>query len=613
MSDQASTRVGWARLAVGLAQGLVLYGLLWSTGVRDAFSPLGHADPVWPATVHWLYAALTLAALTGPVILVGGLGTLHRVTLASWTLVGAAVAACLAAYDVLRSVASPTPMAPGFQVFVAIGAFLFIAHNLLAVRDAEGRWIAPYPLRFDSAWKQGVQLALSLAFVGAFWAVMGLGVALFGLIGLTGFADLLKHPWFDIPVSTMVFAGAVHLTDVRGGLIKGIRTVALTMLAWLMPLMGLIAAAFLVALPFTGLAPLWKVSHSTGVLLTAIAGLVLLLNAAYQDGEAESRAPLILRWCGRITALTLAPLAAIAAYGLWLRLGQYGLTPERIVVAACLSIAAIYALGYAVAAVEPSAWLRRLEPTNVAAAYVILATILALFTPIADPGRIAVADQVARLNAGKTAPEKFDFAFLRFKAGTYGRDALKVLAARTSGPNAAAIAERAKAAQAMTSPWMATIPPPQPPATIDSFAVYPTGRRLPPDFLKTRLADPSGQPLNCPQRGDCEAYILTPDPQGEPVVVVSENPFSLLIFTHAKAGGWEVAGRIEADACQSLENANADRAALRAGQVRAIPHLGYDVEIAGRRRVVDPASDCAAKPAPNGRPPVGPPVPPTPR
>jgi hypothetical protein len=586
MSEQASVRIGWTRVGIGLAQGLAFYALLWSDGVRNSFQSVQRVGHAWPATVPWLYAALCFAVLAGPVILVGGFSALKRTTLAVWTFGGSLVAGGLAAYDVLRSAASPPPMEPGPQVFIAVAAFLFIAHNLVSARDATGRWAAPYPLRFDGAWKHGVQLALSLAFVGAFWLVLELGAALFGLIGLKAFGELLQRPWFDLPATTVVFAGAVHLTDVRAGLIKGIRTVALTLLAWLMPLMGLIAAAFLLALPFTGLAPLWKVSHSTGVLLAAIADLVILLNAAYQDGEAETRAPAILRWCGRVTALTLVPLTAIAAYGLWLRLAQYGLTTERIIVAACLLVAAIYAVGYAIAAVSPGGWMKRLEPTNVVAAYVILATILALFSPIADPARIAVADQVSRLNASKIAPDKFDYVFLRFKSGIYGRDALKALAARTSGP----IGVKAKAAQAMTNEWAGRFAPP--PITAAQITIYPKGQALPEGILKQKLVDQFGTPINCSEGQACEAYIVNLGGDGGTQIVLAQNKFNLMLFTQNKDGGWVASGRVGPDGCQSLADATADQAALRAGKARYVASVRQDIDIGGRRHVVEPLRDC---------------------
>src|SRR5690606_40389906 len=62
--------------------------------------------------------------------------------------------------------------------------------------------------------------------------------------------------------------------------------------------------------------------------------------------------------------------------------------------AAAALLVAIYAGGYAFAAVRPGPWMRPLEPTNVIAAVATLAVILALFSPLADPARLSVNDQM---------------------------------------------------------------------------------------------------------------------------------------------------------------------------------------------------------------------------
>ena len=41
---------------------------------------------------------------------------------------------------------------------------LFIGHHLVLPADMERRWIAAFPTYFDTAWKAGVQLALSIGF-----------------------------------------------------------------------------------------------------------------------------------------------------------------------------------------------------------------------------------------------------------------------------------------------------------------------------------------------------------------------------------------------------------------------------------------------------------------
>jgi hypothetical protein len=148
-------------------------------------------------------------------------------------------------------------------------------------------------------------------------------------------------------------------------------------------MMVLIAGGFLATLLFTGLEPLWSTRRATALLLTA-AALVFLVNAAYQDGHSEHPVR-VLRYAGSLAAILLLPLVGIAGYGLALRVGQYGWTPERIIALACAVVAACYTFGYGLSVLASRPWLKWLEVTNVFTAFVILAVILALFSPIADP------------------------------------------------------------------------------------------------------------------------------------------------------------------------------------------------------------------------------------
>jgi len=390
------------RLATGLFQGLLLYAL-WRA---DKFK-------VWPATQRELYAAFLMIVVFAPFVVLAGVSALRLRTLAVWKAVAALVVGGLGAYGVW----SGDPAAQGVnglgpQTILAIAALVFIGHHLVQPADMERRRIAAYPTYFDVTWKHGVQGALSLGFTGAFWLLLFLAAALFKLIGVDAIETLIRREGFIFPATAVMFAAAVQLTDVRANLVRGVRTVALTLLAWLLPLMALIAAAFLLTLPFTGLEPLWKTRSATAILLVADAFLILLANAAYQDGT-EATA-LVLRWAARLAGVLLVPITGLAAYGLFLRIGQYGLSPDRIIAAACVLVAAGYAVGYAVAAVRPGAWMKALEATNIAMAFVVIVVLLALCTPLADPRRLSVENQVKRLHAGKVKPDDFDFAFLRF-------------------------------------------------------------------------------------------------------------------------------------------------------------------------------------------------------
>jgi hypothetical protein len=489
------------RLATGLVQGLLLYGL-WQAD----------KSKVWPATQRELYAAFLMIVLFVPFVGLAGISALRLRTLAVWKAVTALVAGGLGAYGVW----SGDPAAKGVDglgphTFLAIAALVFIGHHLVQPADLERRRIARYPTYFDVTWKHGVQAVLSLGFTGAFWLLLFLAAALFKLIGVDAIGTLIRREWFIFPASAVMFAAAVQLTDVRANLVRGVRTVALTLLAWLLPLMALIAAAFLLTLPFTGLEPLWRTKSATVILLVADAFLILLTNAAYQDGT-ETTA-VVLKWAARLAGVLLVPITGLAAYGLSLRIGQYGLSPDRIIAAACVLVAAGYAVGYVIAAVRPGAWMKALEATNIAMAFVVIVVLLALFTPIADPRRLSVEDQVSRLEKGRVKAADFDFRFLRFDAGRYGQKAFEALkhSKRADIRNGAGVAALLEGRY--DEPVRAALPP------LYKVQVFPAGQALPADFRTQFAADPS-PPFCGAIDKPCRANVRDLDKDGVPEILI---------------------------------------------------------------------------------------------
>src|SRR6266516_5842913 len=414
----------YLRLAVAFALGIFFYFLYHAYELR-----------AWPAGDQLIFASIVTVALFVPLILVAGVGNLRPWTLAIWIVIATAICAGLAAYNVYRGPignASSQWLGSSSHMRPAIIAILFVTHSLIVSGDAERHFIARYANYLDISWKHGVQLVLAGIFLGVFWALLFLGAKLFGLIRIELFTDLIKRPWFAIPATMLVLTLAIHITDLRPGIVRGTQTLMLTLLSWLLPMMALIAFGFTVALSFTGLDPLWNTHRATAILLIAAFALILLINSAYQDGGPEHFRAAPLRYSSVLAAVLLAPLLGLASYALLLRVQQYGWTPDRVITLACIAVAACYAVGYFVAALRSGLMLRELETTNVLTAFFIVVVLLALFTPIADPARISVADQVNRLQSGSIPPDKFDFGFLRFGSGRYGMAALQGLAGLTA-------------------------------------------------------------------------------------------------------------------------------------------------------------------------------------
>lgn len=563
--------VGPARLAVALVQG---GALLW---LHRALQPWTEARP--DAAFH---AALIVVACGLPPVILFGLGRLRARTLVAWGLVAAALLAGLAVHDVLRLPAERQDAAPsGAFVFYA-AAMLFIAHALVAAADQARRPLPDYRVYFEVAWLLGLRLALAALFVGLFWLLLWLGAAMFGLIGLRFLSDLLGHDWFNIPATALMLGAAIHLTDMREDLVRAMRALVLNLLSWLLPVMVALAIGFLVALPFTGLGPLWAVKRATAILLVASAALVVLINTAFQDGRAGTPAQGMLRLPVRAAALVLAPLAGLAAYGLWLRVDQHGLTPDRVGAGACVLMALAYAGGYAGAALWPARWATLVERTNVAAALVAIGLIVALFSPLADPARLSVADQMRRLADGRVTPEAFDYAFLAHGAAGYGRAALAALKTGRGSPAAQAIA--ARAADALR-------PPPgedrQTPAQrAATMPVWPKGAVLPADFLAQDWRADRDDAPQCltGAAAPCCAILADLDGDGRNEVLLGA-PYRFEAYRR-EAAGWRLAGLLVGPFCQDAKDA------LRDGRYAIAAPLWKDLMIGGRRFVLNPEQRC---------------------
>jgi hypothetical protein len=591
-----SPKVGKLRMAIGLAQGVLLY-LLYR-----AFA--AHA---WPATEPMLFVGLAAACVFGPLLLVSAVGQMAGKRAGQWVLTASAIAGALGAYDGWRHAVPALARHPAHgpepsgQLVLCLVVGFFIAHSLVMTGAAERRRIASYPGYFETAWKGAVQLGFSALFAGVVWLVLALGAQLFMLVKLSWFRELITEPWFVIPVTVFSFTCAMHLTDVRPAIVRGIRTLLLTLMSWILPVAALIVGGFLATLPFTGLAPLWATRFAATLLLAAAALLVVLVNAAWQNGAAP--APLAIRASARAACLLLAPLCAIAIYALGLRVNEHGWSNDRIVAAACLLVASCYAAGYALAALRKG-WLAAIAPTNVATALIVIAVLLALFSPVANPERLSVDNQLARLKAGKVSASEFDYAYLRFEGGRYGRDALAQLRAGAAGKDGAAIRQGVDAALALAGPGPRRKADPILAAgdVTANLTVWPATARLPQTFPgKAWNTDGPIQILpSCLRRAGakCDVFLLDLAGDARPEVVVidaSGGPDAdAAVMAEDAQGRWSVIGALPPDVagCGPL------RDAIAAGRVRAADPAGKALEIDGHRLGVRYHADAPLYPCP---------------
>jgi hypothetical protein len=579
-------------MGVGILQGVALLALAEASERH-----------IWPATDGLVFAPLFTIGMFMPTLVVAGLGNLRPQTLLWWAAAATVLCAACAVYDIYRDpgpydfVQSVLPQRavglriyPSWRMWLSLAAILFIMNSLIVSAETDGRLIASYPTHFDVSWKQGVQFFLVVVFVSVLWGLLFLGAELFRLIRIDFVAELIRRRIFWIPVTAFAVTYAIHVTDVRANIVRGTRTLGL-MLAWLLPLMAIIAVGFIAALLFTGLEPLWATRRAAGILLIAAAVLIFLVNAAYQDGRSENRAAPALRYASIVAAIVLLPLIALASYAVMLRVRQYGWTPERIEATASIVVAACYAIGYVVAAARSGLDLRELEKTNLATSLIIVAVLLILRLPVADPDRISVADQVRRLETGATVPEKFDFAFLRFRSGRFGTEALQHLAATASGPDSAIIRERAADTLRAKSPF--AIQQASPRITPELRAanitvIRPSGAILPERFLAQDWKAFPRQwllPRCLVAAAKCEAFLVDLDDDGQPEILLFNIPAGGAAFKEQADNTWKFLGTIANAACPGV------REALRAGQFEVVQPPLKEIEVDGEHLQVN--TDCA--------------------
>jgi hypothetical protein len=557
------------RLAIGLTQGVALYVLYNAVDAK-----------IWPATSGLIFGPLLLFWLYPPLLLGLSVGQMPWPRAAAWATACGVLIAALGFYDIASAWPQNDPLIfPSPELFFFGAAGLLIAHALVTGSQLDHRLRANYSTHFDVAWKMALQLALSGLFVGVFWLLLWLGAGLFGLIQLSFFEKLLGHAWFFIPAVALSTACALHLTDMRPAMVRGARTLLLNLMSWLLPLITLIVTGFIASLPFTGLTSLWRFGHASALLLAAESCLIILINAAYQDGGAEHAPPWFLRLSGRLAACLPAPLVAIAAYALFLRVHQHGWTAERITVAATIIVAASYAAGYVGAAFSRGKWLHRIEAWNFKIAILTLTVLLALFTPIAKPSRLAVASQMARLESGKVAPQDFDFAYLRWEGGRYGHAALLKLSMSKDAQLREAALTNLKQNERFA--YGSPVDPGPSRNWLASIAVYPAGHALPQSFVKTDWNRKLLAWRNCGAYNGpaCEAFLLDLDGDGkDEVLLYSYRSIDLPIFRQSETGVWNEEGHLHIP-----PNCEAILDALRKGNYKlaSVIHPWRKIQAAG--------------------------------
>ena len=279
-------------------------------------------------------------------------------------------------------------------------------------------------------WNNTFTFGVTAIMTGLFWLVLMLWSKLFSMIGIKLFEQLFFDNAFFPSMATgaVIAAGIVFCRRLPGaaGMYRNLITLAVNVL---LPLHAITSLLFLACLPFTGLAIIPK-SFSAATLLLSMTLLMLVFSAIV--GES---APGGSRWQRAVARLVLVAqyltplLAALAGWALWLRIAEYGWTEER-----------VYAVAIALLAFSGSLLLLRAQRRawsqgagNMNSFTVLMLALTAcggflLHTPVLDPLRISVKNQLARYTQGKAKADTGDI-YTFSNAGRRGKAMLQELKA----------------------------------------------------------------------------------------------------------------------------------------------------------------------------------------
>jgi uncharacterized protein DUF4153 len=560
-------------LVIAVVQGWLLYGLHYS---------LDHK--VWPSTdTAWLLALYAIALFVPIALEIFAARLRQRLT---WIL-AAGIAVCagsLGAYTGWVVEGLPSPERFGFALLFSLYGALFVAW-LIALPFAQawaqrGTWRVSYTDLFAFSWQNALLLSEAGLFTGVFWLLLFLWGALFKVVNIAFFADLFAKPAFVYPVTAIAFGYAIYLIESHEKIVVTLRRHLLGVFSWLLPLVTLIAVLFVLFLPFTGLQPLWATRHASTLMLWLQFLFIHFLNSAFEDGQSEPRYPAWLKLVVRVAVFALPVYAGLCAYSLGLRVEQHGWTVARVWAAIATFVAALYGIGYTAAALRRSPWMGRMAPVNIGMAAVAAGVLLLATSPVLDPKRLSAQSQAARLRAGGISAAKFDYDYLRFDLGRYGRDILEDL---SKGPDRE-IAGLASASLAKTARYGQPSVPPE--LLASRVELYPAGATLDPDLMKywenaiktRRWEHPSC--LSQTQESACLMVALDLNGDGVPEVLAF-NSFPQAVYGKVD-GEWKKIGNLEGKGVRPREIGQL----IRQSNIKVEPTAWRDVRVGEARFIL---------------------------
>jgi hypothetical protein len=392
--------------------------------------------------------------------------------------------------------------------------------------------------------------------LGLFWILLGTSSVLFDLIGIRFPRQHVFH--LSVIVSCAVFGYGVAKGWQGGTWMDAWMSRLILLIGWIFPFAALIAVLFVLSWAWK-LEALIETHRAAFILLWFIALLAFFFNLQSRCGTQEPDA----KWWRLLSALgwlAAVPMFFVVVYGIHERIGQYGLTPDRVWAVFATLIAAILVFGYAARFLFGRRVPGLVAKTNIAAVFVIAVGVLAMTSGLLDPQRISVNSQLRRID--QLADKKlYDTIYFFRKSGSvYGQEALHELA-QTDAPPDSPAGQRAQYAKMVLDnkdywevrkardkeTWR---------AYLNTLYVYPDREKIPPELIEAFIQDE--RTPNIPDASPAIFWKVrfAPD-ESDSYVFLRQNEAQFNRYASSgrvwenRAGKWEVIGTLEVGCSQN--------------------------------------------------------------
>ena len=308
-------------------------------------------------------------------------------------------------------------------LLMAMLALPWIQYSLRASRQQ-----TRYAQFYTQLWLNTLTLLIVFISNGLFWLVLLLWSEMFKLVGIPFFSTLFfDTDWFGYVAFGLITALAVVLARTQSRLVTAVQKLLTFIATGLLPLVALLALMFILTLPFTGLEAISQRVSAAG-LMSTLTLLLLLLMAIVREPQKEALPyPGALRYLSKCSLIVAPIYTLIAGWSLWVRIQQYGWTPERLYGVLVVVVLLVWSFGYLASILR-----RGRNPLELQGKVILGVSLLALgllvllSSPVIDAWRISVNSHMGLYHSGKIKPDQVSLYMLDH-SGKPGRAALEAL------------------------------------------------------------------------------------------------------------------------------------------------------------------------------------------